>query len=181
MSRRILVLSLGLLALAPATASAATANPTSLIFGSQLVGTTSASKTVTLTANSCVPIAPPDPTCAGEQNFFVSISASGDFSQTNNCPGNLTAVQSCTITVTFSPTATGTRSGTITTGYTTNPGYMQGPAIPLTGTGFVPASMTPTPTSTPAPNLIGTTKKKCKRKRGHKTALASKKRCKKRR
>ncbi|HEV2425252.1 MAG TPA: alkaline phosphatase family protein [Terriglobia bacterium] len=49
-----------------------------------------------------------------------SIKTNGDFSQTNNCPNSLgpyipeDTVPSCNITVTFGPTAAGTRSGTLT-------------------------------------------------------------------
>ncbi|HEV2379464.1 MAG TPA: alkaline phosphatase family protein [Terriglobia bacterium] len=49
-----------------------------------------------------------------------SVTTSGDFSQTNNCPASLLGwnpekvVPSCTITVTFTPTAGGTRTGTLT-------------------------------------------------------------------
>ncbi|HEV2425253.1 MAG TPA: alkaline phosphatase family protein [Terriglobia bacterium] len=43
-----------------------------------------------------------------------SIVPNGDYSQTNNCGSSLAAGASCTITVTFKPSATGTRFGTIT-------------------------------------------------------------------
>ncbi|MGO9275551.1 MAG: SBBP repeat-containing protein [Terriglobia bacterium] len=76
-------------------------SPTSLTFGPQEVGTTSAHQTVTLTIN-------------GEGTFRVSsITASGDFGETNTC-GHSLAHSSCTITVTFRPTTTGPRSGLIT-------------------------------------------------------------------
>ncbi len=41
-----------------------------------------------------------------------SVSATGDFAQTNNC-GSVSASGTCTITVTFTPTATGTRIGSV--------------------------------------------------------------------
>jgi len=37
----------------------------------------------------------------------------GDFAQTNNCPTSLSGHQSCTFSVTFTPTATGSRTGTL--------------------------------------------------------------------
>jgi len=43
-----------------------------------------------------------------------SLAISGDYTQTNNCPNPLPANASCTITVTFSPSAIGARTGTIT-------------------------------------------------------------------
>ncbi len=76
-------------------------SPTRLTFGPQDVGTTSARQTVTLTIN-------------GEGTFRVSsITASGDFGVGNTC-GYSSAHSSCTITVTFTPTTTGPRSGLIT-------------------------------------------------------------------
>jgi hypothetical protein len=66
------------------------------------VGTTSASQPVTLTNNGTAALT------------ITTIAASGDFAQTNNCPGSLPATagsNTCTINVTFTPTATGTRNG----------------------------------------------------------------------
>ncbi|MCU7937682.1 MAG: choice-of-anchor D domain-containing protein [Candidatus Thiodiazotropha sp. (ex Dulcina madagascariensis)] len=45
---------------------------------------------------------------------FSSITASGDFSITNNCPAILAELASCTIDVTFSPLSSGVLSGTLT-------------------------------------------------------------------
>ncbi len=45
---------------------------------------------------------------------ITGITASGDFSQTNNCGTSIAAGGSCTITVSFIPTATGSRTGTLT-------------------------------------------------------------------
>src|SRR5205823_220093 len=44
----------------------------------------------------------------------LSGTNAGDFAQTNNCPSTVAASASCTISVTFSPTATGTRSASVT-------------------------------------------------------------------
>ncbi len=43
-----------------------------------------------------------------------TIQITGDFIQVNNCPGSLAANASCTINITFTPTASGTRSGSLT-------------------------------------------------------------------
>jgi phosphatidylethanolamine-binding protein (PEBP) family uncharacterized protein len=43
-----------------------------------------------------------------------SIAASGDFAQTSNCGDSVTAGGNCTISVTFTATATGARSGVLT-------------------------------------------------------------------
>ena len=42
---------------------------------------------------------------------ITSITASGDFAQTNDCPSSLPNTQSCTIQITFKPTARGVRNG----------------------------------------------------------------------
>src|SRR5208337_3294665 len=76
-------------------------SPSSLAFGGQMVGTTSAPQSVTLanTGNGTLSI--------------TSISASGDFAETNTCGSSVAAGASCTISVTFTPTATGTRTGAV--------------------------------------------------------------------
>ncbi|HLJ29777.1 MAG TPA: glycosyl hydrolase [Candidatus Angelobacter sp.] len=74
----------------------------SLTFGSQNVGTTSASQTLTLTNH-------------GPGGLTISsVAVTGDFSQTNNCGTSLAANASCSISVSFKPTATGARTGTLT-------------------------------------------------------------------
>ena len=76
---------------------------------------------------------------------FTSIASTGDYAQTHTCPTILTAGQNCTITVTFTPTAAGTRKGTVT--LTDNSPGSPSQIIPLTGTGetlalgFTPASL----------------------------------------
>jgi hypothetical protein len=77
----------------------------SLTFGGQLLTTTSAPQTVTLTNTGTSALT------------INSIAASGDFAQTNNCPlspATLAAAGNCTISVTFAPTAVGPRAGTLT-------------------------------------------------------------------
>jgi hypothetical protein len=80
----------------------------SIAFGSQVVGTTSTSQTVTLTNTG---------------NATLNISAislqgsnTGDFPTTTTCqhPGTLTAGQNCILTVTFGPLAAGVRTAAIT-------------------------------------------------------------------
>jgi hypothetical protein len=67
----------------------------SLAFGNQPIGSQSAAQTVTLTNTN-----------VGTVNF-ASISASGAFVQASNCGSALQVNSSCTITVVFSPIATG--------------------------------------------------------------------------
>jgi len=75
---------------------------TSLTFTSQIVVTTSPPQTVTLSNTG------------GATLNVTQISVSGDFAQTNNCGTSLVATSSCQISVAFTPTAGGTRSGTLT-------------------------------------------------------------------
>jgi len=74
-------------------------------FGVLQVGLTSASQTVTVTNVSTHSV------------VFSSISPSGDYLESNTCPTTptpLNAGQNCTITVSFKPTAAGTRTGAVT-------------------------------------------------------------------
>jgi sugar lactone lactonase YvrE len=84
------------------TAPAAVLSSASLDLGNQRVGTTSTPQTVTLsnTGNAAL--------------LFTSITASGDFARTNTCGDSVAAGASCTISVTFTPTVLGDRSGTLT-------------------------------------------------------------------
>jgi centrosomal CEP192-like protein/NHL repeat-containing protein len=63
---------------------------------------------------------------------FTSITPSGDFAQTNTCGTSLAANAQCTISVTFTPTALGARTGTITI---TDNAAGSPNAINLSGTG----------------------------------------------
>jgi hypothetical protein len=94
--------------------------PSSLSFPNQTVSTSSTAQPVILT-NS------------GSNTLIIAgISASGDFSQSNNCAGSLAPLGSCVINVVFSPTAAGSRSGAITV----NDDAPGGPqALALTGAG----------------------------------------------
>jgi len=76
--------------------------PPSLTFAAQKVGTTSAVQQVTLSNPGATPLK------------ITSIKISGDFAETNSCPKELTTGKNCTISVTFSPTATGALAGTLT-------------------------------------------------------------------
>jgi hypothetical protein len=120
-------------------------NPTSLAFGPQMLTTTSAAMPVILTNPGTGPLT------------INSIAASGDFAQTNTCPMSPTTLPplgTCTIQVTFAPTAVGTRTGALT--FTDNArGSPQ--TIPLTGTGTVP-SIAFNPTSLAfGPQMLTTT------------------------
>ncbi len=76
-------------------------SPASLDFGNVGVGSISAAQTVTLTNNQSGSLA------------ISAVVASGDYSQTNNCPSPLTAGQSCQISVRFHPTVAGAVPGAL--------------------------------------------------------------------
>ena len=116
------------------------ASPTALTFSPQVTGTTSAAQTVTVA----------NPTSAAAA--VSSITASGPFAQTNNCGSSIAANGSCTVNVTFSPTATGTSTGSVTI----NAGGVTS-TVSLTGTGTAPGpvlSASPASLSFPA-TLVG--------------------------
>jgi Phosphoesterase family/Abnormal spindle-like microcephaly-assoc'd, ASPM-SPD-2-Hydin len=98
----------------------ASLSPTALTFASQNVGTTSASQTVTLTNTGSAALA------------ITGISASGDFAETDSCGSSVGVGANCAINVTFTPTASGTRSGTLSVADNTS-GSPQ--SVKLTGTG----------------------------------------------
>ena len=102
------------------TTATLSVTPASLTFASQTVNTTSGAQTVTVKNT-------------GTATATVSaISASGDFSQTNNCGTSIAAGASCTASVTFTPTASGTRTGVLSiTGNASN----SPTTVALTGTG----------------------------------------------
>jgi hypothetical protein len=110
-----------------------TFSASTLNFGLLQIGLTSPTQTVTVTNVSTHSVT------------FTSIASSGDYSQTNTCPTTLTTGQKCTITVTFKPTAAGTRKGTVT--LRDNCPGSTSQTISLTGTGealalgFTPASL----------------------------------------
>jgi parallel beta-helix repeat protein len=97
------------------------ATPGALSFGSLATGSTSPAQTVTVN----------NPT--GSAAPVSSIATTGDFAQTNTCGSSIAANGSCTVSVTFSPTASGARSGnlTVNAGGTTS-------TVSLSGTGIAP-------------------------------------------
>jgi hypothetical protein len=81
-------------------------SPASVNFGSVKVGTSSTAKKVTVSNVSSGTIT--------FSTIVIGGTNTGDFTQTNNCGGSLAAGKGCTVTVTFTPTATGARSGNVT-------------------------------------------------------------------
>ena len=81
--------------------SALTASPSSLSFGNVATGSTSSAQTVT--------VSNPGSTAAS----VSSVNTSGPFAETNTCGGSIAAGGSCTVSVTFAPTGTGSASGSL--------------------------------------------------------------------
>jgi len=79
--------------------------PRSLNFGTVAIGATSAAKTVTLTNVGTTAL-----TITGKT---ISGTNAGDFARTNTCGSSLAASASCTFSVTFKPTASGTRTAAL--------------------------------------------------------------------
>jgi len=77
-------------------------SPTSLTFPSQALGTTSAAQTITLNNAGAVALT------------ISSVQTTSSFSESNNCGNSVSPNNSCTINVTFSPTANGPATGTLT-------------------------------------------------------------------
>src|SRR5439155_19846098 len=98
----------------------------------QTLGTTSATQTVTLTNTG------------GAALRISSITATRDFTQTNNCGSAVASGAHCAINVTFTPAAAGTRTGTlsITDNATGSP-----QSVSLTGVGNTPAAVRVSPSS----------------------------------
>ena len=97
-----------------------TASPTSLTFPGQTVGTTSGAQTVSITNSGTAAVA------------VSSVAASGDFAQTNTCGTSLAAGASCSASVTFTPTAAGSRAGALTVATNASNSPL---TVSLTGTG----------------------------------------------
>lgn len=73
-----------------------------LAFPAQAVGSSSAPQTIVIT------------NAGGSPVNFGPIASTGDFSQANTCAAGLAVGASCSVVVTFSPTLTGSRTGTVT-------------------------------------------------------------------
>ncbi|MGA3326140.1 MAG: SBBP repeat-containing protein [Terriglobia bacterium] len=98
-------------------------SPSSLTFSYEGVGTTSASQSITLSNTGSAALT------------ITSIATSANFSQTNNCVGSVAGGGSCSLNVTFSPTATGPFNGTLTITDNSNGVANSTQGVALSGTG----------------------------------------------
>src|SRR5437879_3529439 len=125
------------------TAPAISLSSASLIFGNQLIGTTSPAQTVALTNSGNATL------------NITSVAASGDFAQTNNCGTSLAVGAGCTISATFTPTAASLRTGGVAI---TSDARGSVPVITLTGIGFAPGISLSSTILICADQFVGTTR-----------------------
>ncbi|EEF27023.1 Ice nucleation protein, putative [Ricinus communis] len=112
----------------------------SLAFGNQAVSTTSSAQSVVLsnTGNTALAVS--------------SVTVSGQYGASHNCPASLAVGATCTVNVTFAPVTLGAQSGTLT--IATNGGNQ---AVSLSGTGLL-AVLAASPSSLAFGNqTVGTT------------------------
>jgi uncharacterized protein YjdB len=124
-----------------ASAQTVTVSPTSVSFGNQVEGETSAVQKVSLKNGQTSAIT------------ISSISTSlSDYTTTSTCPASpstLAAAATCTISISFKPAAVGARSGTLTV---TDTGGSSPQQVTLTGTGIA-ASLTSIAVTPAAPSV----------------------------
>ncbi len=119
---------------------AITASPSTLSFSGQTVNTTSSALAVTVSNGTSSSVT------------VSSVATAGDFAQTNNC-STLAAGATCMAQVTFTPTATGPRTGTLSV--TTSGGNA---SVTLSGTGMTAGSVSASPSAlTFTSQTVGTT------------------------
>ena len=114
----------------------------SLAFGNQTVNTNSTAQTVTLTntGNAALSIA----------GITVTGTNASDFTQSNTCGSSVAAAANCTISVTFTPVASGSRTASVSI---TDNAAGSPQSVSLTGTGNNPQ---PSLTSlSPASGIVG--------------------------
>ena len=103
----------------------------SLTYASQNVGTTSAAQSVTLNNTGSATLL--------ASSIVLNGANPGDFAQTNTCGGGVVPGGNCTISVTFTPTTTGSRSASLTI---TDSAAGSPQIVTLTGTGQAAVSST---------------------------------------
>ena len=124
-----------------ATQLSAQVSPGSLTFGNQQVGVGSAGQTVILLNSGSGALS------------ITTVSVTGDFSQTNNCPSTLGVSTNCAFVVSFTPTATGARTGTLSI---TTSAASAAQTVNLTGTGIAVTAQISPDSLTFASQMVGT-------------------------
>ena len=108
-----------------------TVSPASLSYGNQGISSTSAAKKVTLTNNTGIAVT--------ISSLVISGTNSGDFVQSaTTCGKTLALNKSCTVSITFTPSASGARSATL---ILTDSAVNSPQAVPLSGTGVLQVTL----------------------------------------
>jgi hypothetical protein len=116
-----------------------TLSPTTLSFGTVVVGNTTSAKAIVLTNHQNAKLS------------FTSIVATGDFAIAgNNCGASIAGGATCTVNVTFSPKAIGGRAGTLTF---TDSALGSTQTVAFSGTGSVPVTIAPASLTFPSRNV----------------------------
>src|SRR5439155_696453 len=121
--------------------------PSPLSFGSQPLNT---GATLAVTHTNAATSTDP----ATVSGVRITGTNSGDFAPTNNCTAAVPVGQTCSISVAFTPTATGTKSGVVAVADNA-PGSPQ--TVPLSGTATAPAVSLSPSALTFAGQAVGTT------------------------
>jgi hypothetical protein len=110
-----------------------TLSPLSLTFAQQQIGTTSPTQTVTLTNSGGVAL-----------TLIAASVSPGNFSVVNACGNSLAANSTCAFSITFAPTATGTRTATLSIAdqFHTQTVALSGTGIAGPGVSLSPVSLT---------------------------------------
>lgn len=135
--------------ISPANVPGIALDPHSLVFGSQNVATPSAPRIVTLTNTGSAVLALDSITITGPDRE--------DFAETNTCGASLALGANCAISVTFTPTEAGTRTGEISIADNAA-GDPQQVSLQGTGTGGSPVvGLKPSHAISYPPQKVGTT------------------------
>jgi len=121
----------------PPPAGQSSVSPASVTFGNTLVNTTAPAWSVTYENDSSAPLA------------ITAISASGDYAQSNNCGSSLASGTACTINLTFTPAASGGRTGNL---------QIAGDSpqkVPLNGTGVAMHNLLVSWDASSSPSVVG--------------------------
>ncbi len=106
--------------ISPASAAGVAIVPDPVTFGDQEIGTSSPAQNIKVTN-------------AGSAALdLTGVAATGDFAVTNGCPATIAGGASCSVSLTFKPTATGARTGTLSLSDNAGGGRQ---TVPLSGTG----------------------------------------------
>jgi len=127
-----------------AVVPAASVMPGVLIFSNQSLGSYSPAEFITLSN-----------TGSGSLSI-LQVYTTGDFSETNNCGSSVPPGQQCSIAVSFSPTALGTRTGLLTIVDNSSLGTQQTVSLSGTGAGTPQAILSPMTITFPTQNVGST-------------------------